>query len=106
MSSSPTLRVAVDIGGFHRFRPGGRREVRSGGERRSAGIPELMKLAQTEALDRAPAHAIVEQTRHAVSRWREFAAAAGVPDGLLSGAGAAPSGGGATGSDIGRAVRL
>jgi hypothetical protein len=39
-----------------------------------------MKLAQTEALDRAPAHAIVEQTRHAVSQWREFAAAAGVPE--------------------------
>jgi hypothetical protein len=49
------------------------------GERRTAGILELMKLAQTEALDRAPAHAIVEQTRHAVSQWREFAAAAGVP---------------------------
>jgi hypothetical protein len=39
-----------------------------------------MKLAQTEALDRAQAHAIVEQTRHAVSQWREFAAAAGVPE--------------------------
>jgi serine/threonine-protein kinase HipA len=50
------------------------------GERRTAGIPELMKLAQTEALDRAQAHAIVEQTRHAVSQWREFAAAAGVPE--------------------------
>ncbi len=50
------------------------------GERRTAGIPELMKLAQTEALDRPQAHAIVEQTRHAVSQWREFAAAAGVPE--------------------------
>ncbi len=50
------------------------------GERRTAGIPELLRLAQTEALDRAQAHAIIEQTRHAVSQWREFAAAAGVPE--------------------------
>jgi serine/threonine-protein kinase HipA len=50
------------------------------GERRAAGIPELMKMAQTEALDRRQANDIVEQTRNAVSKWREFAAAAGVPE--------------------------
>ena len=50
------------------------------GERRTAGIAELGKLATTEALDRRQANDIIEQTRHAVSRWREFACAAGVPE--------------------------
>jgi hypothetical protein len=50
------------------------------GERRTAGIAELGKLATTEALDRRQANDIIEQTRHAVSRWREFAFTAGVPE--------------------------
>jgi len=50
------------------------------GERRTAGIAELGKLAATEALDRHQANEIIEQTRHAVSKWREFASAAGVPE--------------------------
>ena len=50
------------------------------GERRTAGITELGKLATTEALDRHQANDIIEQTRHAVSKWREFASAAGVPE--------------------------
>ena len=49
------------------------------GERTSVGQAELLKLAGTEALDRHQAITIIEQTRAAVSRWREFAAAAGVP---------------------------
>ena len=50
------------------------------GERRTAGKAELGKLAMTEALDRHQANEIIEQTRHAVSKWREFASAAGVPE--------------------------
>ena len=50
------------------------------GERKSVGQAELLKLAKTEALDRHQAITIIEQTHDAVSRWREFAAAAGVPD--------------------------
>lgn len=49
------------------------------GERASVGQAELLKLAETEALDRHQAITIIEQTRAAVSRWREFAVAAGVP---------------------------
>ena len=33
-----------------------------------------------EAPDRHRANDIIEQTRHAVSKWREFASAAGVPE--------------------------
>ena len=50
------------------------------GERRTAGIAELGKLATTEALDRHQASDIIEQTRHAVSKWIAFASAAGVPE--------------------------
>ncbi len=50
------------------------------GERRTAGIIELGKLASTEALDRHQARDIIEQTRHAVSKWREFASVSGVPE--------------------------
>ena len=50
------------------------------GERRTAGIAELGKLATAEALDRHQANEIIEQTRHAVSKWREFASVAGVPE--------------------------
>jgi serine/threonine-protein kinase HipA len=50
------------------------------GERRAAGIAELGRLAATEALDRHQANDIIEQTRHAVSKWREFAASSGVPE--------------------------
>jgi serine/threonine-protein kinase HipA len=50
------------------------------GERRTAGRSELGKLAMTEALDRPQADDIIEQTRRAVSKWREFATEAGVPE--------------------------
>lgn len=50
------------------------------GERRAAGRVELLKLAETEALDRRQAVVMIEQVRDAVARWREFAGQAGVPD--------------------------
>ena len=50
------------------------------GERKTAGQAELLKLAETEALDRRQAIAVIEQARAAVSRWRNFAEEAGVPD--------------------------
>ena len=50
------------------------------GERKNVGQAELLKLAETEALDRHQATTIIEQTREAVSRWREFAVQSGVPE--------------------------
>ena len=50
------------------------------GERKAVGRVELLKLAETEALDRRQAITIIEQTRDAVARWREFAAQAEVPE--------------------------
>ncbi len=50
------------------------------GERKAVGRAELLTLAEAEALDRRQAITIIEQTRDAVSRWREFAVQAGVPE--------------------------
>lgn len=49
------------------------------GERRQAGRAELLKLAQTESLDSRRAQEVIDEIRAAVSRWRKFADAAGVP---------------------------
>lgn len=49
------------------------------GERKSAGRATLLKLAETQALDRRRANAIIDETHAAIARWPEFAARAGVP---------------------------
>jgi serine/threonine-protein kinase HipA len=49
------------------------------GERRTATTAHLLKLAESEALDRRTALGIIEEVRGAVSRWRTFARQAGVP---------------------------
>ncbi len=49
------------------------------GERRIAGRSHLLKLAESEALDRRMAEAMIEEVHAAVSRWREFADEARVP---------------------------
>ncbi len=49
------------------------------GERKSAGRTELLKLAETQALDRRQANAIIDETCAGIARWREFAGQAGVP---------------------------
>ncbi|MGH8294051.1 MAG: hypothetical protein ACRETZ_00905 [Steroidobacteraceae bacterium] len=38
-----------------------------------------MKLAQSEALDRRIALEVIDEATAVIARWREFAAAAGVP---------------------------
>jgi serine/threonine-protein kinase HipA len=49
------------------------------GERRAAGAVHLVKLADSEGLDRASARAIVDEVAGAIARWREFADQAGLP---------------------------
>jgi serine/threonine-protein kinase HipA len=49
------------------------------GERAEANAETLLRLAATEGLDRRAAEGVIDQVRAAVSRWREFAAEAGVP---------------------------
>ena len=49
------------------------------GERRSAGVEHLMKLAKSESLDAKEAKHIVDEVRAALTRWRTFADEAGVP---------------------------
>lgn len=49
------------------------------GGRKTVGPAELLKLAETETLDRNRAITIIDETRDALSRWLEFAARAGVP---------------------------
>lgn len=56
------------------------RGISIAGERRNCGIDELIKLANTESLDRREVANVIEQTLHAISRWREFAKASGVPE--------------------------
>lgn len=49
------------------------------GERRNADQSHLLKLADSEALDRRTAVALIEEVRAAIRRWREFAEQAQVP---------------------------
>lgn len=49
------------------------------GERRAAGVEQLLALAENEGLARRQAEGIIEQVRASVARWREFADQAQVP---------------------------
>lgn len=49
------------------------------GERSAPDQTHLLKLAETEVLDRRRALEVIDEVRAAVSRWREFADRAGVP---------------------------
>ena len=49
------------------------------GERRGADQSHLHQLAESEALDRRQANAVIDEVRAAVNRWRKFAAEAEVP---------------------------
>lgn len=49
------------------------------GERRSAGIEHLRKLAASESLDAKEAKQVIDEVREALERWRRFAETAGVP---------------------------
>lgn len=49
------------------------------GERRAAGVEQLLALAENEGLARRQAEDIIEQVRASVARWREFADQAQVP---------------------------
>ncbi len=51
------------------------------GERRAAGPVHLLRLAETEALDRKTALRVIEEVRSAIAGWRGFAEEAGVPSG-------------------------
>jgi serine/threonine-protein kinase HipA len=48
------------------------------GERRAAGVSHLRALARGESLELARAEEIIDEVRGAITRWREFAEAAGV----------------------------
>jgi serine/threonine-protein kinase HipA len=54
------------------------------GERRSAGRKHLVTLAESEALDRRTALAIIDDVAAALERWREFAIQAKVPAALAA----------------------
>jgi pyrroloquinoline quinone (PQQ) biosynthesis protein C len=49
------------------------------GERRAAGMEQLLALAENEGLARRQAESVIEQVRASVARWREFADQAQVP---------------------------
>lgn len=49
------------------------------GERRSAGIEHLKKLAASESLDAKQAARVIDEIRAGLSKWRTFADQAGVP---------------------------
>jgi serine/threonine-protein kinase HipA len=49
------------------------------GERTAANTAHLLKLAESEALDRRQAAAVIDEVRGAVGRWREFAEQSEVP---------------------------
>lgn len=49
------------------------------GERRTAGVEHLAKLAATESLDAKQARAVIDEVRAALAKWRTFADEAGVP---------------------------
>jgi serine/threonine-protein kinase HipA len=55
-----------------------------GGERRNAGRQHLLKLAESETLDRREALAIIDEVASAIRRWREFASQAAVPTALAA----------------------
>ena len=55
-----------------------------GGERRDATKQHLLKLAESEALDRREALAIIDEVAAALTRWQEFASQAKVPDRLAA----------------------
>lgn len=54
------------------------------GERRSAGRQHSLKLAESEALERSTALAIIDEVAAAVTKWREFAEHAQVPAALTA----------------------
>jgi len=54
------------------------------GERRSAGRKHLMALAESEALDRRTALAVIDEVAATLARWREFASQAKVPAALAA----------------------
>lgn len=49
------------------------------GERRSAGVEHLKKLAASESLDAKQAARVIDQVRSTLAKWRSFADEAGVP---------------------------
>jgi serine/threonine-protein kinase HipA len=49
------------------------------GERRSAGVEHLKKLATSESLDPKEAARVIDDVRSALSKWRTFASESGVP---------------------------
>ena len=49
------------------------------GERRGANQSHLLKLADSEALDRRQAKEVIDEVRSAISKWRAFADEANVP---------------------------
>jgi len=52
------------------------------GERSTAGRKHLTKLAESEALDRRSALAVIDEVAAAIARWHEFANEAKVPHAL------------------------
>jgi len=54
------------------------------GERRNAGRKHLAALAESEALDRRAALAVIEEVAAALARWHEFASQANVPAALAA----------------------
>jgi serine/threonine-protein kinase HipA len=55
-----------------------------GGERRNAGRQHLLKLAESETLDRREALAVIDEVAAAIRRWGEFASQAEVPTALAA----------------------
>jgi serine/threonine-protein kinase HipA len=55
------------------------------GERRDAGLPALLRLAETEGLDRKTALSVVEEVAEALRRWPLIAAETGVPEAFARG---------------------
>jgi hypothetical protein len=54
------------------------------GERQAAGRQHLLKLAESESLERRTALAVIDEVAAVVTRWREFAEQAQVPAALTA----------------------
>jgi serine/threonine-protein kinase HipA len=48
------------------------------GERKNAGIRQLLELAEAESLDKRHALTVIDEVAQSMSRWPEFAEKAGV----------------------------